>query len=43
MLHGDTMAQLKLGFYLGLGIVLALMLWSFVQLTLYKAVKRNGG
>jgi len=38
----DTLAQLKLGFLLGLGIVLALMLWSFIQLTLFRAVKRNG-
>lgn len=39
----DTMAQLKLGFYLGMGIVIALTLWSFLQLLLFRAVKRNGG
>jgi threonine/homoserine/homoserine lactone efflux protein len=35
-------ADLKLGFWLGLGISLALMVWSLFQVFVLKAVHRDG-
>jgi hypothetical protein len=37
-----AVADLKLGFWVGLGIALALMVWSVFQLFLMRAVKRSG-
>lgn len=37
-------AELKTGFYLGLGLLLALLVWSFVTLALSKVMdKRSHG
>lgn len=35
-------AELQLGFWIGLGISLALAAWSIVQLLIGKAVHRDG-
>lgn len=35
-------ADLKLGFWVGLGISLALMVWSVFQIFIMKAVHRDG-
>lgn len=35
-------ADVKLGFWVGLGVALALMAWALIQSLVAKAVKRNG-
>lgn len=40
---GGAVSDFKMGFWVGLGIALALMVWSFTQMMLGKAVGHDGG
>lgn len=36
-------AEVKTGFYLGLGLLLALLVWSFITMFLGRVVQRKNG
>ena len=36
-------SEVKTGFYLGLGLLLALLVWGFISLVVGKVVRRNDG
>lgn len=39
---GAAKADIKLGFYVGIGVALAIMLLGFLQVLTLRAVHRNG-